>query len=216
MTPLLPYGPQLASGVLLTLLLTAIALSMGSVLGIGLAIIRLSRIDFGRRLAAGFVTFFVATPVLVQLYFIYYVAPQALGVSLSDNAVVAITLGLNGAAVLAENFRAGLQSVDRGQGEAAGTLGLSRWQVFRFVVFPQAIRVVLPVMGSTTIGLLKDSSIATFIGANDLLNVGRIVSDDTYLPLQVFSLVAVIYFVLTYPISIGTTLLERRWRTARS
>ena len=181
--------------------------------GLLLALARLSR--WFAAPATAYVNFFLATPVLTQLFWIYYVLPVLTGIRLPDLQVLVLTLGVNVTAVMAENYRAGLQSVDPGQRDAAHVLGLSPLQTLRLIVLPQAVRVILPPMGSTTISLLKDSSLATFIGVNDLLNTGRDVMIRTFHPIEIFTLVAVVYFVLTYPISIGTTVLERRLRVSR-
>ena len=126
-----------------------------------------------------------------------------------------LALTLNGAAVLSEAFRAGLLAVDVGQRDAASVLGLNRLQSLRYVVLPQAVRVVLPLMGSASISLVKDTSIAGFIGAADLLTLGRLVVAETFRPLEIFTFVAVIYFLLTYPLSLLTPAAERRWKLHR-
>jgi ABC-type amino acid transport system permease subunit len=134
---------------------------------------------------------------------------------MSDVEVLILVLVLNGAAVMSEAFRAGLLAIDVGQRDAAGVLGLSRFQALRYVVLPQAIRVVLPLLGSAAISLLKDTSVAGFIGAADLLTLGRLVVAETFRPLEIFSFVALVYFLLTYPLSLLTTAAERRWALHR-
>jgi polar amino acid transport system permease protein len=204
--------PEILAGVRTTLVLTALAFLMGAVLGLAVALLRLSGARWVRGLAASYVSFFLATPVLVQLFWLYYVLPVLTDIRFSDMKVLVLTLGLNATAIMAENYRAGIQAIDPGQWDASSVLGLSRLQTLYLIVLPQAIRVVLPPIASTTISLLKDSSIATFIGVNDLLNIGRDVMIRTFRPIEIFTFVAFVYFLLTYPIAVGTTLLERRLR----
>ncbi len=206
--------PEILTGVKLTLMLTGAAFVIGAVLGLAVALARVSRWPWLRGIATPYVNFFLATPVLVQLFWLYYVLPVLTGIRLGDVEVLVLTLGLNVTAVMAENYRAGIQAIEPGQWDAASVLGLSKVKTLRLIVLPQAIRVVLPPMASTTISLLKDSSIATFIGVNDLLNVGRDVMIRTFRPIEIFTFVAFVYFLLTYPIAIATTLLERRLRVS--
>lgn len=205
-------GPLFVQGLLATLMLTVASLVVGSLLGLALAFIRMSGNRAAAALSGGVITFFVATPVIVQLFWIYYALPQMFGIRLGDMETLVLTLGLNAGAMLAENFRAGLLAVNIGQRDATKVLGLTTTQTYRWVILPQAIRVILPLMGSATISILKDTSLATFIGVNDFLNVGRIITTITYRPIEVLSVIALGYFLMTYPISIGTAMLEKRWR----
>ena len=205
-----PYLPVLAKAVETTLFLTAAGFVIGTVAGLFVAVARMSKTAPIRLAASAAVNVVLATPVVVQLLWIFYVLPILTGIRLSDIAVLVVVLGVAQTAVSAENYRAGLQSVAPGQRDAAFTLGLSRFQTMRHVVLPQAIRLVLPPHASSTISLVKDSSIATFIGVNDLLNVGRSVAIETFRPIEAMTVVAVMYFILTYPISIGSIALHRR------
>ncbi len=200
----------LRAGLHLTIELTLLSLILAAVLGLLLALGRLSSNRMLSAPSALYVNFFLSTPILIQLIWIYYVVPQQTGLLLSDIEVLVLALGLHTAASMSEVYRGGLLAVDPGQRDAARVLGLSRTQTLRFVVLPQAVRFMLPPIASVLIDLVKDSSLATFIGANDLLNSGRTLAINTFKPVEVFTVVAIGYFVLTYPISLAGQYLERR------
>lgn len=128
----------------------------------------------------------------------------------------AVALGLNVAAFYAEIFRAGLIAVNRTQWQAARVLGLGPVDTLRFVILPQAVRNVLPPMGTTTIYLVKDTALASAIGAAELLRVGQLIAVETFRPVETLTLVAVIYFVITYPMALMIVALERRFKAARA
>ena len=211
----LEHLPTLARGVGLTVGLAVVSFALSVVFAIPLALARLSPIGAIRLPATAFVVFFISTPILAHLFWLFFVLPQQFNIRLSDVEVLILALTLNGAAAMSEAFRAGLLAVDVGQRDAASVLGLGRVHALRYVVLPQAIRVVLPLMGSAAISLLKDTSVAGFIGAADLLTLGRLVVAETFRPLEIFTLVALIYFFLTYPLSLLTTAAERRWALHR-
>jgi His/Glu/Gln/Arg/opine family amino acid ABC transporter permease subunit len=200
----------LRGGIYFTLVLTALSFLVASTFGLVLALARSSRRRLVSAPATLYINVFLSTPILVQLLWIYYVLPQNYGILLSDLQVLVLALGLHTAASMAEVYRGGLLAVDPGQRDGARVLGLTSIQSLRFVILPQAIRLMIPALVSSVIGLLKDSSLATFIGANDLLNSGRSLAIDTFRPIEVFTVVALAYFVLTYPISLAGSYLERR------
>jgi polar amino acid transport system permease protein len=206
------FLPPLLEGARTTVVLAVVSFCAGGVLGLAVALALISRRGSLRHAATVVVTLIMATPVLVQLLWLYYLLPIATGIVLPDLVVLALALSLNQAAIMAENYRSGLRAVPAGQRDGARMLGLSGWQSFRYVVLPQAVRAVLPLLASSSIVLVKDSAVATFIGSNDLLNSARKVAILTYRPIEVFTLAAVLYFVLTYPIAILSTALERRAR----
>jgi His/Glu/Gln/Arg/opine family amino acid ABC transporter permease subunit len=213
--PVLEHLPTLLRGVMLTVFLAVVSFALSVLFAIPLALARLSSIGPIRTLSSAFVIFFISTPILTHLFWLFFVLPQQFDIRLSDVEVVILALTLNGAAVLSEAFRAGLMAVDPGQRDASSVLGLGRVQTLRYVTLPQAVRVVLPLMGSAAISLLKDTSVAGFIGASDLLTLGRLVVAESFRPLEIFTIVALIYFFLTYPISLLTTAAERRWALHR-
>jgi ABC-type amino acid transport system permease subunit len=163
-------------------------------------------------LAYVYTDFFRTTPPLVQLIWIFYVMPIVLHVSLSPVTSGVVALSLNAGAFLSEIFRAGLQSIERGQRDASMVLGLSSIQTFRHVVFPQAIRRVLPAAGNVFISLIKDSSLLSVIAVPELTYQSQIFVTNTFRPLELYTALAVLYFCLTYPLSLATSALERRYR----
>jgi len=199
-------------GVKYTLLVSSLSLVFGTPIGLIAALTRMSgRFPFAQ-IAYIYIDFFRTTPPLVQLIWIFYVLPILIGFGLSPIASGVLALSLNAGAFLAEIFRSGLQSIDRGQHDAASVLGLSRLQTFFHVVLPQALRRVLPAIGSQFIGLIKDSSLLSVIAVPELTYQMETHVARTYRPLELYSLLAVLYFAITYPLSLLTSALERRYR----
>lgn len=210
------FLPDLARGAWLTLGLSAIAVSLGLVLGLLLALARLS----GRKLldwpAYIYIEFFRTTPPLVQIVWLYYGLPKLVGQDLGAFGAAAAALGLNIAAFFAEIFRAGIAGVDRTQWQAARVLGLGTTDTLRFVVLPQAFRGVLPPTGTTVIYLIKGTALASAIGTPELLRVGQLISNETFRPVETLTIVAIAYFVLTYPIALLFAYMERRMARSRA
>jgi len=207
---LAPHIPALLDGVLMTLLLAGVSFVLGAVLGLPVALARISRNRWLSGLAAGFIAIVMAIPIVILLLWLYYALPLASGFLISDVAALIIALTLNQTAIMAENYRSGLRAIPTGQRDGALVLGLGRWQALRWVVLPQVLRTILPLLASSSIVLVKDSAIATFIGTNDLLNATRTAALQTFRPLELFSIAALLYFVLTYPIALFAGHLERR------
>jgi His/Glu/Gln/Arg/opine family amino acid ABC transporter permease subunit len=199
-------------GIKFTLLVSALSLLFGNILGLLIALVRLSGKTPFTQIAYVYINFFRSTPALVQLIWIFYVLPILVGVSLSAETSGIIALTLNAGAFLAEIFRAGLQSIARGQRDASSVLGLSRLQTFRYVIFPQALRRVLPATGNVFISLLKDSSLLSVVAVPELTYQMQNAVSRTFRPLELYTAVAVVYFLLTYPLSLLTSALERRFR----
>ncbi len=212
----LVYLPDLIHGAQQTLLLSAISVGLGIALGLMLALMRAS----GRRPldwpAYFFIEFFRTTPPLVQIVWFYYGLPALTGRDLDAFSAAAVALGLNIAAFFAEIFRAGLVGIDRTQWQAARVLGLGLPDTLRFVILPQALRNVLPPTGTTVIYLIKGTALASAIGTPELLRVGQLVALETFRPVETLTIVAVAYFVLTYPIALIFHALERRLARARA
>ena len=210
------YLPDLLRGAWLTLGLSAVSVSLGLVLGLMLALARLS----GRRLldwpAYIFIEFFRTTPPLVQIVWLYYGLPKLVGLDLGAFGAAAVALGLNIAAFFAEIFRAGIAGVDRTQWQAARVLGLGMPDTLRFVVLPQAFRGVLPPTGTTVIYLVKGTALASAIGTPELLRVGQLIANETFRPVETLTIVAVAYFVLTYPIALFFNFIERHLARGRA
>ncbi len=207
--------PALLKGALITLQLTAIATTLGLIGGILLGIIRLSKVKALRLLARVYVDFFRGTPLLVQLYIIYFGIPALfnyLGIDFRFNqwGAAIVGLSLNSAAYLAEIVRAGIQSVEVGQKEASESLGLSSTQTMRYVIFPQALRRMIPPLGNEFITLLKDTSLVAVIGYQELFREGQLIVATTYRSFEIYGAVALIYLLLTVLSSQVFSLLERK------
>jgi polar amino acid transport system permease protein len=187
-----------------------VATHIAIVLGLVLALARIS----GRRLlswpAYAYIEFFRTTPPLIQIVWFYFVVPVLIGYELNSFQAASGALGLNVAAFLGEIFRAGIQGVDATQRDAARVLGLSRVDAYRYVILPQALRIVLPPATSTVMLLLKATALASAIGTMELTRVGQLISIETFRPFEVLTAVALIYFVINYPIALAARYLERR------
>jgi His/Glu/Gln/Arg/opine family amino acid ABC transporter permease subunit len=204
------YFGYLLSGVQITLLVTAGALASGLVVGLGIGLARLSRRRWLQALGAGYVEVFRNTPALIQLMWVYYCLPIVTGINLDALLSATLALALNGSAYIAEIIRAGVQSVDRGQVEAARTLGLSYGQTMRRVVLPQAFKQMIPPFVNETVSLLKFSSLVSVLGVADLTYQAQVVSTTTFRPLEIFTFIAVVYFVLCTLLSYLARRLELR------
>ncbi len=198
----------LAQGLQFTIVLGFTVLVLGTVLGAGLGLLRLSRgVAYG--VATAFVELFRDTPLIMQIFFIFFGLP-ALGIRL--NALVAASLAMTffAAANAAEIVRGAIQSIPRGQIEAAHALGLSYWQGMRAVIFPQALRRMLPPFMGLFTTLIKDTSLAAIINVFELTTAARQIVERTLASFEIWLTVAALYFVICYPLSMLTQRLERR------
>ena len=203
--------PELLAACLQTLYLTAAAFLLAVVCGMAVALLRISTVMPLRWLAIGFIEIGRGTPALVILFLIYFGLPAVLPALEFDSfTAAAIGLGLQGAAILAEIFRAGIEALDRGQREASLSLGLTPAKAMGYVILPQAIRIVLPPAGNYAIGLLKDTSIASIIAAPDLMLRAKDIASSSFLPMHLYVLAAILYFAMSYPLSLLIRGLERR------
>jgi polar amino acid transport system permease protein len=221
------------SGVLVTLELTVLAMAIGVVLGILLAVMRLSPNPVLAGTSWVYTWFFRGTPVLVQLIFWGFIAqlyprlsigipfgPEFVGAD--SNKVIGIFtaavlgLGLNEAAYMAEIVRAGLLSVDEGQTEAASALGMRRMQTMRRIVLPQAMRVIIPPTGNETISMLKTTSLVTIIGVADLLGAAQLIYGSNFKQIPLLVVASLWYLLITSVLSIGQYYLERRFARGSS
>ena len=220
-------------GTWITIYVTLVGFTLASLLGLGIALMSLSGSLWLRQIARFYVEICRGIPFLVLLFWIAFAgvpvfvafwnsvtAPlqqagwlgelQVRDVSYLWRAVIALTIGY--AAFIAEVFRAGIQSVDRGQIEAAKALGLSRWQSFRLIVFPQAMRTILPPLGNDFVTMVKDSSFVSVLGVADITQLGKVYSAGTFRFFETYSIVAYIYLLLTISLSLALRGLERRLR----
>jgi polar amino acid transport system permease protein len=206
----------IASGISMTLLLSAVALVLSVVLGAGVAVLRMSSwkpVSLG---AAFYIEVLRDTPVLVQLFWVYYVLPAVLDIRLSAFTAALICLTLHSSAYLGEIYRAGIEAVPRGQVEAARVVGLDPVQTFFRIVMPQALQTVLPPMVNNFIDLVKMSSLASVLAVGEITRKATELSASTFRPTEIFTLVAVLYFVICWPLSMAFRALERRRRAART
>lgn len=191
--------PKLLKYVPITLYISITAMIIAIVIGVGLALILVNRVPVLLQLAKVYISFFRGTPPLVQLLMIYFGLPQIFPVFNTISAVTAaiIAFSLNISAYLAEVFRAALESVDKGQLEAAYTVGMSYSQAMKGIVLPQAVRNAIPATGNNFIGLLKNSSLAFTIGVTELLAQGKLLASSTLKFFEAYLAVALIYWALT-------------------
>lgn len=186
----------LVSGIQATLWVTLGALALGVILGLPTGMARLS----GRRWlympAVAYIEVFRNTPALVQLIWIYYCLPILTGINMSAAVSCTIALGLNAAAYIAEIFRAGIQAVDRGQVDAARSVGMSYLQTLRKVILPQAFRRMIPAFVNETVSLVKYSSLVSVLGVADLTYQAQSLSTTSYRPIEVFTFIAIVYFLI--------------------
>ena len=204
-------GP-LAEGSLVTLKLFFITLALAVPLGLALALIRISRFTVASQAVNGYIWLMRGTPLMLQLLFIYFALPfvPVIGVRLPDFPAAIVAFALNYAAYFAEIFRAGIQSIDRGQYEGAKVLGFSYSQTMRRIVLPQVVKRILPPMSNETITLVKDTSLIYVLALNDLLRAARgiVQRDFTTTP---FIVAAAFYLIMTLVLTWGFQRLEKRY-----
>lgn len=198
-------GPLL-EGLAVTLKITAVSLVLAFVIGLTTAVFRLSAAPLARAAARGYLELIRNTPLLVQLFFIYFVLAPVLGIGGFAAAVLALSL-FEGA-YASEIFRAGILAVPRGQWEAAAAIGLDRIRTFGLVALPQAIRYILPPLASQAISLIKDSALVSTIAIYDLTMQGQIIIAQTYLVFEIWFAVAAVYLLVTTALSLMVRYLE--------
>ena len=205
--------PLLIVGAGITIQITAISVAIGLVIGMFVGVARVSNIRPLRWLAAVYVDFLRGTPLLVQIFLIYFALPVLLG-NRVDPFIAAITAcGINSGAYIAEIFRAGIQAIDDGQMEAGRSLGMTWWQTMWYIIIPQAFRNIVPPLGNEFIALLKDSSLVSVIGFEELTRRGQLIIARTYGSLEIWICVALIYLIMTLTISRFVAFLEKRLGT---
>jgi polar amino acid transport system permease protein len=205
------YAPALWKGLQLTLLYTVIGFAGAAVLGLLLALLRLSKSRILRVPAALYTEIFKNIP-LLAIIFITYFGLASIGIKLGAIEAGSLSLILFYAAYLSETFRAAIAGVHAGQQEAAEALGLGRISTFQLVIFPQALRLALPGTNTFLVDLLKSTSLLVTISAAELMSVGRLITSATFRALEVYLVIAAIYFCLCYPLSQGLLWLERKVR----
>lgn len=223
-------------GLGITVFVTVVGFALAAALGLGIALMALSGSKLLRQTARFYVEIIRGVPILVLLFWIAFAGVPAFvagwnwlatplreagligemmvrDVSLLWRAVLALTIGYS--AFIAEVFRAGIQSVEAGQIEAAKALGLSRFQRFRLIVMPQAIRTILPPLGNDFVAMVKDSSLVSVLGVADITQMGKVYAAGTFRFFETYSIVAYVYLLLTVGLSLALRTLERRMRRGR-
>lgn len=204
------YFEYILAGAGVTLALTAISVSIGCVIGTIVALGRLSRYRLLKLAAGAYVQFFRGTPLLVQLFIVYFGIPSLIGRPIERWPAAIIALSLNSGAYVAEIVRAGILSVERGQREAGLALGLKPSLVVRLIVLPQAFRRIVPPLGNEFVAMLKDSSLVSVISLEELLRRSQIVVTRTFRPVEIYTLTAILYLIMTTLISALFARIERR------
>jgi glutamine transport system permease protein len=223
--------PAMLKGALLTLEVTILAVGFGSILGLIAGLARLSSKRLLRLLATVYVDFFRGTPLLIQILIVYLGIPVLLKDAqtflmvnygmpqLIENYALPVLLAavlacsLNSGAYVAEIFRAGVQSIEKGQMEAARSLGMTHAQAMRHVILPQAFKRVIPPLGNECIAMLKDTSLLSAIGVVELTKSGMLIVSRTYEAFAIYMAIALMYLAMTFTLSRGVDYLERRLKT---
>jgi arginine/lysine/histidine transport system permease protein len=207
------YDYVYINGLLGTLSLAAITVIAATAGGTILAIMKLSKIKALDLITSFYIGVMRGTPILLQLYFFWLVLPKVLPFELSDTASIVIALIFNASSYVAEIIRAGIQAVDKGQWEAAKSLGLTSANTMRKVILPQAIKNILPALGNEYITMVKQASLASIFFAEELMTSYKTVSSATFLPIPSLIIVGIIYLVVTTVLTKGLGIVERRLRT---
>lgn len=208
--PIIQASDLFLWGAWITVVYTAGSIAIGLVLGLAVCFARLSGIGPLNWFAQGFQELFRCTPLLVQLLWIYYALPLLLGFDMPNWAAALLTLSLYAAAFYAEVFRGGIVSIDKGQFEAGAAIGMSGWQVMRRIILPQAIRRMMPAFINQSVTQFKNTSLVSVLAVPDLLYQGQIVAMETYRALEVYSVIAAIYFVVLLPATVIVKRAEKR------
>jgi len=212
---LLRYAPLFWKGIAVTLAYTVGTITLGLMIGLTIGLGRLSKSKLLNLPLIAFIEAFRCTPLLVQIVWFYYALPVILGIQIPATVAAVMTLSCYTGAFYAEIFRGGIVSIERGQWDAARALGLRRWTMMRRVILPQAIRRMIPPFVNQSITQLKNTSLVSTIAVPDLLYNGQMITADTYRPLEVYTVVAAIYFVLLFPSTMLAQWYERRLQAGR-
>jgi polar amino acid transport system permease protein len=207
---LLRFEHALLLGLWMTLKLTVICIVLGCTLGFLVGLLRTSRNLALRAISSLYVEFFRGTPVLIQLFWIFFCLPLLLGVELSNLASGVIALTLYMGAITSETFRASLKSIGQEQLDACVALGLPRRSQVTNVVLPQAVLRAIPTLLSNCVSLFKESALVSAVGMADLMFVGQNISNNTARPVEVLTVVALIYFAIAFPLTRAVSLVESR------
>ena len=197
------YAPALLNGAVLTITLTVVSVLFGMILGLLLALGRLSKNNLIDRVCWFYIWLFRGTPLLMQIFFIFYALPMFSPITLPQLPAAFIALSLNSAAYLAEIIRAAIQSIDKGQMEASKALGMSYWQAMRRVIVPQSYRRLIPPVGNEFIAIIKDSSLVSIIALTELMRTTSVAANSTgdafiYIPSAILYLAMTTVFTFIF------------------
>lgn len=202
--------PILLMGAGVTIEITAFSVAIGFFIGLFVGIARISQFKILQIMAAVYADCIRGTPLLVQIFLIYFALPMAIGQRVEPFIAAVAACGINSGAYVSEIFRAGIQAIDVGQMEAGRSLGLTWWQTMRFIILPQAFKNILPPLGNEFIAMLKDSSLVSVIGFEELTRLGQLIIAQTYGSFEIWMTVAVLYLIMTMAISRIVAFLEKR------
>lgn len=201
----------LLQGAVITIQITVMAVGCGFFIGMIAALANLSRFKIVRLLVKCYVELFRGTPLLVQIFMIYFALPMVIGQSINPYVAAVTACSINSGAYVSEIFRAGIQSIDKGQMEAGRSLGLTWAQTMRYIVMPQAFKAIIPPLGNEFIAMMKDTSLVSVIGFEELTRRGQLIIARTYGSFEIWTAVAIIYLIMTLSISQLVAFLERRY-----
>lgn len=208
------WMPELLVAAGQTLRMTVLAYGLAVVAGLVIALGEMSRRRWLSRICRVYIEFIRGTPTVTQLFLIYFGLPSV-GIVLPGFAAAVVALGLHYAAYMAEIYRSGIAAVDKGQGEAAAAIGMTRGEAMRHIVLPQAIRIIVPPLANNAVALLKDTSVASLIAAPELMMRADDITSEYYMPMQVYVLAGIMYFVMAFPLSLVARRLERAMARSR-
>lgn len=203
------WMPQLLVAAGQTLRMAAFAYILGAIAGLLIALGLRSKHKLVAASCRIYIELIRSTPTLTQLFLIYF-GLASLGLVIPSFEAAVLALGLHYAAYMAEIYRSGIASVDRGQAEAAHAIGMTPFETMRYVILPQSIRIILPPMTNSAISMLKDTSVASLISAPELMLRANDLASEYYMPMQLYLISGAMYFVMAYPLSLGVRYLERR------
>jgi arginine/lysine/histidine transport system permease protein len=208
------YYSFFLDGAVFTIILAVFTVLFGVLLGVVLALLRISKNKFFNFIGTAYVEFIRGTPLMVQLFIIYFGLPNLIGFNMPDMAAAIMALSINSAAYIAEIIRAGIQAVDKGQMEAARSLGMGYGMAMRYIIVPQAIKNILPALGNEFIVVIKESSIVSVIGIGELMYNADTVRGNTYKAFEPLLVAALMYFIMTFTLSKLMGRFERRLKNS--
>jgi polar amino acid transport system permease protein len=205
-----PYWGLIWQGLGVTVFYTVITVIAGLAIGLAAGILRTTAPRWVAIPLRGYIEVFRCTPLLVQLVWVYYALPVLIGVDMSATTACFLTLSLYAGSFYAEIFRGGIEAIDRGQWEAGQAIGMQQSRIFRRIILPQAIQVMIPALINQTIMQLKNTSLVSTVAVGDLLYQGSVITAASYRPLEVYTTIAVLYFVVLFPLTLVADQLEQR------